>query len=91
MANDSSTPVNLSYQRRIEYLEHEKSVAIARIPQYSSVTVTVKKKNKAGEPVLDSDGFEQLVDKKLLARDVEAAAHDDRIREYRAAHPNCRA
>jgi hypothetical protein len=75
---------NLTFERQIAYLTRQKAEALSKIPATDTVVVT-SPKLKNGRPVLDSDGFPELVEKKRLRRDVVAEEFDSRIAAHRKA------
>ena len=83
VAGPAESVRNLTYERQLAYLARQKSEALAKIPATDTVVTTVPKL-KNGKPVLDSDGFPELIEKKRLKRDVVAEEFDSRIADHKA-------
>lgn len=73
---------NLTFERQLAYLENQKKKALEQIGASETVVTTVQKL-KNGKPVLDNDGFPELIEKKRLKRDVVAEEYDSRIADHR--------
>lgn len=79
-----SEPRNLTKERQLAYLRRMKAQALAQIPATETVEVDVAKRNKAGDPVLDSDGFPTIVRKRQYKRDLVSKEYDARIARFDA-------
>lgn len=84
VAGPTETARNLTYERQLAYLVRQKNEALAKISATDTVVTTVVKL-KDGKPVKDADGFDVLIDKKRLKREVVAEEFDSRIAAHRAA------
>lgn len=73
---------NLTYDGMLEHQKQLRDAALAAIPAYEVLTVSVPKKDKNGKIVIDDDGVPTLVEKRLLKRDVVAADWADRLKPY---------
>lgn len=82
VAGPTEAARNLTYERQLAYLARQKSEALAKIGA-SEVVVTAVPKLKDGKPVKDAEGFDVLIDKKRLKRDVVAEEFDSRIADHR--------
>ena len=74
---------NLTHERQLAFLERQKAKALSEIGAQEVATVAVPKTDKSGKVVLASDGFPELVDKRVLKRDLVAKDHDDRIAKFK--------
>jgi hypothetical protein len=82
IAGAAAAQRNLTYERQLGYLENQKARALEQISASDTVVTTVPKL-KNGKPILDSDGFPELVEKKRLKREVVAEEFDSRIADHR--------
>jgi hypothetical protein len=73
---------NLTYDGMLEHQKQLRDAALAAIPAYDVIVASVPKKDKAGKIALDADGIPELVEKRLLKRDVVAAEWADRLKPY---------
>lgn len=79
---------NLTYQRRIAYLEGLKDAALAHCSAHQMTEVGVPERDEDGKPVMDPlTRTPKLAVRKVLLRDLVSAEHDDRIAAFKAQYP----
>lgn len=73
-------PKNSTHEFLLQRTKELRDAAIAAVKEYETIEVSIPKLDpKSGNPVLDSDGHQVLVTKKVLKRHVIAAEWADRI------------